>query len=85
MWILDRCAGRAHAHETAIGYMPDPADINTDGLDIAPETMQELLSIDREGWKEEVHGIDAFYQRFDRLPEELKQELKALDARLNHE
>ena len=85
MWILDRCAGRAHAHETAIGYMPDPADINTDGLDIAPETMQELLSIDREGWKEEIHGIDAFYQRFDRLPEELKQELKALDARLNHE
>ena len=33
-WMLDRCAGRAGAVETPIGYLPRAGDLNTAGLDI---------------------------------------------------
>ena len=44
-WMLERCAGRADANDTAIGYLPRPQDLNVKGLDINPEVLQELLSV----------------------------------------
>ncbi|KAI4453815.1 phosphoenolpyruvate carboxykinase [Holotrichia oblita] len=58
-------------------------DINIDGLDITPDTMKELLSVDINSWKEDVKGIKEFYELVgDRVPEELYNELKALEERL---
>ena len=36
-WVVNRCSGRAYAAETILGWMPRPADINLEGLDITPE------------------------------------------------
>ena len=87
MWILDRCAGKADAVETAIGYLPKPEDINVEGLkDIDTATVADLLSVDKELWKEDVKGIKEFYAKFDQydtLPAELKKELADFEARLD--
>ena len=86
MWILDRCAGKAEAEETAIGYLPKAKDINIEGLkDIDLETVKGLLSVDKDLWKEDVVGIKEFYSKFDKydtLPAELKKELADFEARL---
>ena len=83
MWIVDRCKGTADAVETAIGYEPKAEDINIEGLDIDVETVRGLLNVDKELWKEEAAGIHEFYAKFgDRLPEELKHQLAALEERL---
>ena len=37
---------------------------------------------DKEGWKKEVEMIKEHYKKFDRLPAELAEQLKALEARL---
>ncbi len=87
MWILDRCAGKADAVETAIGYLPKAEDINTEGLkDIDLDTIKGLLSVDKDLWKEDIKGIKEFYAKFDEfdtLPAELKKELADFEARLD--
>lgn len=84
MWIVDRCKGKADAVTTAIGYEPKPEDINIEGLDITVDTVKELLTVDKELWKEEAKGIHEFYNKFgDKLPEELKHQLTALEERLS--
>ena len=84
MWILDRCDGKADAVETAIGYEPKPEDINTEGLDIGTDVIADLLSVDKELWKEETKGIHEFYAKFgDHIPAELTKELETLEANLN--
>ena len=84
LWILDRCEGKAGAVETAIGYEPRPEDIDLEGLDLTQETLQGLLDVDRDLWKEDAANIRAFYEKFgDRLPKELAHQLDILDANLN--
>ncbi len=82
-WILDRCDGKADAVKTAIGYLPKPSDLNLTGLDIDDETINELLSVDKDVWTSEAEGIKEFFNQFsDKLPTELTSQLNALVARL---
>ncbi|MCR4434993.1 MAG: phosphoenolpyruvate carboxykinase (GTP) [Clostridiales bacterium] len=82
-WIVSRCKGEVDAVESPIGYLPKVQDIDTDGLDISGETMEALLSIDKEAWNEEVKDQAAFFEKFgDRLPAKLKEEYAALVNRL---
>jgi len=85
-WIIERCEGNADAVETAIGYEPKPEDINISGLEsdgITTEIVADLLSVDKELWKEEAEGIKEFFAKFgDRLPKELNDELANLESRL---
>jgi len=84
MWILARCEGKVDAVETPIGYVPNPDDINIEGLDITRETLVELLSVDRELWLEDCKGIREFYAQVGaRVPAELYTELEALENRLS--
>ena len=83
LWILDRVAGKATANKTAIGYIPDSKEINVEGLDITPEAMESLLTVDNAAWLEDIENIKEFYALVgDRVPAELKDELAALEARL---
>ncbi len=84
MWILSRCEDKVEAEKTPIGYVPFAQDLNLEGLDLSEETLKELLSIDKESWLSDVENIKAFYQQVgDRVPETLKEELKALEERLS--
>lgn len=83
MWILDRCAGKADAVESPIGFLPKAQDINISGLDISLDTIKELLGVDKALWKDEIAGINEFYEKFgDTLPKALNEELTKLKARL---
>ncbi|MGM9551565.1 MAG: phosphoenolpyruvate carboxykinase (GTP) [Clostridia bacterium] len=85
-WIVDRCEGKVDARETALGYLPYAKDINVEGLDIDPKTLEDLLSVDKEVWLNEVKLIKEFYAQFDtdgRFPKELYDQLNALEERLN--
>ena len=82
-WIIKRCEGEVDAVETPIGYVPKAEDINLDGTDVTKETLEEILTVDKETWAKEAEGIEEFYKQFgDRLPAELSKELSDLKARL---
>ncbi len=83
-WVFERCAGKGKAVEAEIGYMPAVDAIDIAGLpEVSEQDMKELLTVDRQGWLNEVELIKEHYTRFgDRLPAELSQELEALEKRL---
>ena len=84
-WVFERCEGTAHAVGTAIGMLPQPADLDTEGLSIREEDLWTLLSVDIEGWLAEIPLIREHFAKFGaRLPEGLNRELEDLDHRLRH-
>ena len=69
--------------ETAIGYLPTVDAIDTEGLKVSKEDMEEMLKVKNDEWLKEVESIKEHYTKFgDRLPKELREELAALEARL---
>lgn len=85
LWILARCDDKIGAVSTPIGYIPNPEDINIEGLDgISTDTINELLQVDRELWLKDAADIEKFYTKIGgRIPAELYTELAALKERLN--
>ena len=82
-WVFRRCDGEAEAIETAIGLVPGNTAIDVSGLDLAPGTMEELLSVDPEQWGSQLHQIRRHYAQFgETLPHELSAQLAALEERL---
>ena len=82
-WIFERCDGEGKAEETPIGFMPaidsiEPPESMTEA------DMAEMLSIDKESWLKEVESIRTeHYSKFGaKLPQELMDELDALEDRL---
>ena len=82
-WIFERCDGKAHAVDTAIGRLPEPADLDTKGLDLPAAAVAKLLGVDVDGWLAEVPLIREHFARFgSHLPEGLNQEVAELESRL---
>jgi len=83
-WIMDRCKGSARARETAIGYLPNPADLDVQGLDIAPGALDELLGVSAPLWQEEFAGIEQYLGEFgDRVPPPLRAALQGALERVH--
>ncbi len=83
-WIMDRCRQKVKAVESPIGYLPDPEDIDLNGIDVSKETMEKLLEVNKDDWKQEANDIADFYKTFGKdMPQELHKELELLKKRLN--
>ncbi|MFN3858602.1 MAG: phosphoenolpyruvate carboxykinase (GTP) [Caulobacter sp.] len=82
-WVFERLEGEAEAVDTAIGRLPAKGSLDVSGLDLAPEKLDLLLSVDKDVWAEEASLIPAFYERFgERLPPRLWAQYEALVERL---
>jgi phosphoenolpyruvate carboxykinase (GTP) len=82
-WIVDRVRGRVRGKETPIGWTPKYNDIQWEGLDFSYEQFQELQTIDRDAWKQEVMGHEElFLLLHDHLPPEMIYERELLICRL---
>ena len=82
-WVFERCEGTAKATETPIGFVPAPDALDVSGLDVSDEDLAQLLSVDVDGWLEEIPKLRDHYAKFgDHLPQELADELDALEERL---
>ena len=82
-WIIDRCDGKATASETAIGYIPQPEDIDLTDLDMDIETLKSILKVDKDVWTKEAEEIEEHYKKFgDKLPAALREQLDTLKANL---
>ncbi len=83
-WVFARCAGHGAATETPIGRIPPVGGqgIDTRRLDVSDEDMAELLRVDAAEWAAQLPQFREHLGKFDRLPAELRAQLKALEERL---
>jgi phosphoenolpyruvate carboxykinase (GTP) len=82
-WVFRRCDDAVEADETPIGLVPAKGALNLDGLEIAPERLEELLRVDPEEWKAQLPQVQEHYAQFgESLPAGLRAQLDALEERL---
>ena len=82
-WVFERVSGTGDAVETAIGYLPAQGALDVDGLDVSDDDLEEILSVDVEGWRTAIPQIEQHYAQFgDHLPDQLRDELASLEKRL---
>ena len=82
-WMIRRVEGQADAVETAIGFLPRPADLNTEGLEIAPGALEQLLGVDEAGWRHELDAVGSYLEGYgERAPRRLLEERQKTANRL---
>ena len=83
-WVFRRCDGDGEASETAIGLVPDPADLDTEGLDIEAADLEALLTVDDAAVAAELPQVREHLEKFgDDLPAPVMEQLEALEQRLS--
>jgi phosphoenolpyruvate carboxykinase (GTP) len=83
-WVFRRCDDAVEADETPIGLVPTADGLDTEGLSIDTEALAEVLRVDPGEWREELDLIREFFAKFgEKLPEELRAQLDALEERLD--
>src|SRR5271156_6857314 len=63
-WIFNRVMDKAPAVDTPIGAVPTADAIDTTGLDVSSDQMEELLRVDTEGWRAGGPPIKGDYAQF---------------------
>ena len=82
-WVVERCAGRARAKETAIGMAPDFADLNWTDADFDADRFAGVMGLDRAQWQRELASHDELFARLGaKRPSALQAERERLGARL---
>jgi phosphoenolpyruvate carboxykinase (GTP) len=82
-WVFERVGGDGEAEESPIGFVPAANAIDTDGLDVSPADMAELLRVDGDEWRAEIPDIESHFAQFKgKVPDELHRQLDALAERL---
>jgi phosphoenolpyruvate carboxykinase (GTP) len=75
-WIINRSKGAVGVNKTAIGGIPNAADININGLGTDASTLEALLEVDQAAWSVEMEQIKEYLQGYgDRLPARMITEL----------
>ena len=83
-WVIERSKGGGQANETPIGYVPKASSLSGEGLKVSKADVDQLVSVDREAWKNNLKSQSDFFDTFgDHLPAGIKEEHTALANRLN--
>ncbi len=82
-WVFRRCDDESETVDSPIGLLPAPGELNTDGLEISDEALEQLLSVDDEALRAQMPQLEEHLARFgDDLPAEIQAQLEALKERL---
>ena len=82
-WVVRRLDGEVDATETAIGLVPRPEDLNTEGLDLDPAVLEQLLAVDEHAIAGEFPQVSEHLAKFgDKLPAEIREQFEQLKSKL---
>jgi phosphoenolpyruvate carboxykinase (GTP) len=82
-WMCDRVENKVDAQGSPIGYLPIEGDLDVKGLQVSPDDMKELMTVDSAELKAIIPEIEQHFATFgDRLPERLKKQLAEYKSRL---
>ncbi len=83
-WIIRRLRGEVAARDGVLGWLPEPSDLDLEGVALGPEALSRLFAVERGPWAEELADIERFLSGFaPRLPAALSQRLRQLREALD--
>jgi phosphoenolpyruvate carboxykinase (GTP) len=69
LWLLGLKEGEVTGLQTPVGIIPSAEELLLDGVDIHPEDLEMLLSIDVERWRQEMTHREKHLSQFRDLPD----------------
>ncbi|HZA58221.1 MAG TPA: phosphoenolpyruvate carboxykinase (GTP) [Solirubrobacterales bacterium] len=82
-WVFRRCDGEGGVTDSPLGLLPVEGELNTEGLEISPEAIAEVLSVDDEALHAQLPQLEEHLATFgDTLPDEVRAQFDSLKARL---
>ncbi len=69
LWLLQLKNGEVKGRQTPVGIIPTEEELNLEGMDITPEDLATILSIDVPRWQQEMTYREEHLKQFDNLPE----------------
>jgi phosphoenolpyruvate carboxykinase (GTP) len=87
LWLMQLKNGEVKGRQTPVGIIPTREELNLEGVDITPEDLDTILSIDVPRWQQEMGFREEHLMQFDNLPEEIweahRRVARALDDEAN--
>jgi phosphoenolpyruvate carboxykinase (GTP) len=71
LWLLQLKDGLVQGRQTPVGVVPTKDELDLTGVDIKPEDLEKVLSIDSARWTAEMAHREQHLAKFDGLPEEI--------------
>jgi len=82
-WIVERVRGGGRAQETPIGWIPTADALDTAGLTLSRNQLQEALRVDHGEWLQALADLGDLYGQFGtRLPQAISTTLAETRRRL---
>ena len=83
-WIVNRCKGRALAHETAIGWVPRREEMQLGGLEnFSDADFEKVMNISPKEWENELLSQAEIYLKLHHsMPKELIYQRELLASRI---
>ena len=82
-WMFERCAGRAQAVETPLGFVPRYDDLDWNGFDFGARRFSNVMDVDLTLWERELELHDVFFARLGaKKPQALASERNRLAGRI---
>ena len=82
-WVFNRCNDEGETFDTVLGLLPSIGELNTNGLDISADDLDQLLTVDDNAVREQLPQIEEQFAKFgDDLPAELNAQFDELKNRL---
>jgi phosphoenolpyruvate carboxykinase (GTP) len=83
LWLLQLKDGEVTGTRTPVGIIPTKDELNLDGVDITPEDLDTILTIDAERWRQEMGFREQHLAQFADLPDEIWQAHRRVAAALD--
>jgi phosphoenolpyruvate carboxykinase (GTP) len=85
LWLLQLRNGEVTGRQTAVGIIPTEDELNLDGVDITPEDLKTILSINKPRWQQEMAHREEHLALFDNMPEAIWEAHRRVAEALEHE
>jgi phosphoenolpyruvate carboxykinase (GTP) len=71
LWLMQLKDGEVTGRQTPVGIVPTEEELHLDGVDVTPEDLDTLLTIDTARWQQEMGYREEHLAQFEGLPEEI--------------
>jgi len=83
LWLMRLKEGEVTGVQTPVGIIPTREELHLDGVDIQPEDLETLLSIDAKRWRQEMKHREKHLTKFKDLPDEIWQAHRRVAAAMD--
>jgi phosphoenolpyruvate carboxykinase (GTP) len=83
LWLMQLRNGEVSGVETPVGILPKKEELDLTGVDVAPDDLEKILSIDVPRWRQEMGFRSEHLKQFDGLPEEIWEAHRRVAAALD--